>query len=94
MTSKLKSVNAILSSDQWLVSVTEEEFRKAQLIDPDLCHVIKWLEEYRKPMENELQITSLTCRHYWLNQKLLVMKDGLLLYKWIDHTPMGCCIIM
>ena len=68
----------------WVESYTSEDLRKFQLNDPKLRPVMGWLESKRTPSSQELYIESPFTKKLWENRNMLVLRNGVLYYEWID----------
>ena len=66
----------------WGPGYSKEQLRLFQLEDSDLGKLISWLESDQPPSSSVLSLSSPAVKYYWLNRKQLVMKDGLLFYRW------------
>lgn len=61
---------------------TRPHLRQLQLNDPDTGTLIHWLE-IEGPTESELDLCSPAIKNYWPNRIQMVMKDGILFYRWV-----------
>ena len=52
--------------------------------DQELNRLIVWLEDKKEPEEHELYLCSPSIKHLWNCKHQLVLKDGILCYKWLD----------
>ena len=69
--------------DAWLSQYTRTDLRKLQLDDPDLAHLLTWLElEDGKPTRDQVAVESPTVRNLWLQWDQLVLENGVLYRKW------------
>ena len=62
----------------WPVSYTPIQLRTAQLDDPDLGPVIKWIESGAIPSSTETSKKSPATRHHWCDRGSLRMVNGVL----------------
>ncbi|KAK3097999.1 hypothetical protein FSP39_015198 [Pinctada imbricata] len=60
-----------------------EVLEEKQLEEADLGTLHKWLKEGFPESKKSLFSSSPALRHYWLCREQLLLKDGLLCYKWI-----------
>ena len=75
------------NSDELLTErYTAEELRDMQLKDPTLLQLIRWKEEPNEPTENEIMTQGPAVKHFWLNNALLTMKNGVLFYNWYNNS--------
>ncbi len=51
----------------------------------NLCPVIDWLEAKVIPSSQELAAVSPATRHLWLCKSQLLLKDTVLLYRWVEN---------
>ena len=58
---------------------------RKQLADPDIAPVLKWKESGRRPFGQEVCVSSPATRHYWSSWELLVIKNGMLMRKFIKR---------
>ena len=58
---------------------------RKQLADPDIAPVLKWKESGRRPFGQEVCVSSPATRHYWSSWELLVIKNGMLMWKFIKR---------
>ena len=70
--------------DSWLPQYPPEVLWEKQMQDPDLRTLIQWLEDDENPSTQELYLSSPAVKKFWLNQNLLVFKDKVLHYTWIE----------
>ena len=64
-------------------SFTSAEIREAQLQDGDISFVLKWKEKSpTKPDWKDVSMQSSAIKTYWVNWKLLVIKDEILVRRW------------
>lgn len=68
----------------WVDAYTPADLRKLQLDDPKIQPIILWLEGNRHPTQQELFIESPFTKKLWETKNLLVMKNGVLYYEWLD----------
>ena len=69
--------------DTWLSQYTRIDLRKLQLDDPDLAHLLTWVElEDEKPTRDQVAVKSPTVRNLWLQWDQLVLDNGVLYRKW------------
>ncbi len=74
--------------DIWSDVMSTKQMGEEQMSDSDISPIIIWLKESIQPTQNELFRHSTATKSYWNCKKQLVMKDGLLYYKWIcDEHP-------
>ena len=67
----------------FLPRYTNEEIKGLQLADPDLQPLFGWLgSDEEKP--HMLALRSPVTKHLWLNKSQLVIKNGVLYYKWLS----------
>ncbi|CAG2208013.1 unnamed protein product [Mytilus edulis] len=52
--------------------------------DQELNRLIVWLEDKIEPEEHELYLCSPSIKHLWNCKHQLVLKNGILCYKWLD----------
>ena len=58
---------------------------RKHLADPDIAPVLKWKESGRRPFGQEVCVSSPATRHYWSSWELLVIKNGMLMRKFIKR---------
>ena len=78
----------------WADGLSPIQLREAQLNDPDLTLIIKWLENSYFPSDSELRLTSPSVRSLWLNREQLVFKNEILYYSWSNRDDRGDCLII
>ena len=68
--------------DTWLSQYTRTELKKLQPDDPDLAHLLTWLElEDGKPTRDQVAVESPTVRNLWLQWDQLVLDNDVLYRK-------------
>ncbi|VDI47499.1 Hypothetical predicted protein [Mytilus galloprovincialis] len=55
-----------------------------QMEDQELNRLIVWLEDKIEPEEHEVYLCSPSIKHLWNCKHQLVLKNGILCYKWLD----------
>ena len=81
--------------DAWLSQYTRTDLRKLQLDDPDLAHLLTWLElEDGKPTRDQVAVESPTVRNLWLQWDQLVLDNGVLYRKWHNVKTPPCLQLM
>ncbi len=70
----------------WVGSFSLSDLKQAQLEDPDLAIVLKWLESDVEPSQRELRLFSPAARAYWMCRAHLHPKQGVLYYQWEDEN--------
>ena len=78
----------------WADGLSPIQLREAQLNDPDLTLIIKWLENSYFPSDSELRLTSPSVRSLWLNREQLVFNNEILYYSWSNRDDRGDCLIV
>ena len=73
----------------WAGECSVSALQEMQRDDKDLGQVIKWFQVGVKPTSNLLKVSSLATRHYVQCWGALVIKDGLLLRKFIKKDNSG-----
>ena len=81
------------SEDSWLPEYPPEVLREKQMQDPDLKTLIQWLEDDENPSTQDLYLSSPAVKKFWLNRNLLVFKDTVLRYTWVDF-PLSKQLLM
>ena len=81
------------SEDSWLPQYPPEVLWEKQMQDPDLKTLIQWLEDDENPSTQDLYLSSLAVKKFWLNHNLLVFKDKVLRYTWVDF-PLSKQLLM
>ena len=81
----VKSVDIQLHCTTWLQGYTNEQLSEAQRKDPSLVHLINWMTKDIQPSQGEIALCSPTVKHFFINRNQLELKNGLLLYRWIDN---------
>ena len=61
--------------------------------DPDLKTLIQWLEDDENPSTQDLYLSSPAVKKFWLSRNLLVFKDKVLRYTWVDF-PLSKHLLM
>ena len=87
----LRSLEVEEEDDREVVSTffegyTQDELRRRQLEDQDLCQVIGWMEEKSNPSQATLTLCSPGIKYLWRNHQQLVLKDGVLYYQWETNS--------
>ena len=59
--------------------------QRKQLADPDIAPVLKWKESGRRPFGQEVCVSSPATRYYWSSWELLIIKNGMLMRKFIKR---------
>ena len=73
------------STGGWNLIYNPVVLRRKQLADPDIAPVLKWKESGRRPFGQEVCVSSPATRHYWSSWELLVIKNGMLMRKFIKR---------
>ena len=73
------------STGGWNLIYNPVVLRRKQLADPDIAPVLKWKESGRRPFGQEVCVSSPATRHYWSSWGLLVIKNGMLMRKFIKR---------
>ena len=73
------------STGGWNLIYNPVVLRRKQLADPDIAPVLKWKESGRRPFGQEVCVSSPATRHYWSSWELLVIKNGMLMQKFIKR---------
>ena len=81
------------SEDSWLPQYPPEVLREKQMQDPDLKTLIQWLEDDENPSTQDLYLSSPAVKKFWLNFNLLVFKDKVLRYTWVNF-PLSKQLLM
>ena len=81
------------SEDSWLPQYPPEVLWEKQVQDPDLKTLIQWLENDENPSTQDLYLSSPAVKKFWLNCNLLVFKDKVLRYTWVDF-PLSKQLLM
>ena len=76
------SANVCIGS--WIQGYTNEQLIEAQEKDASLGRLMNWISNDVKPTQGEFALCSPTVKHFFSNRDHLVLKNGLLLYRWID----------
>ena len=71
------------STGGWNLIYNPVVLRRKQLVDPDIAPILKWKESGRRPFGQEVCASSPATRHYWSSWELLVIKNGMLMRKFI-----------
>ena len=71
------------STGGWNLIYNRVVLWRKQLADPDIAPVLKWKESGRRPFGQEVCVSSPATRHYWSSWDLLVIKNGMLMQKFI-----------
>ena len=79
---KLQSVS-VPEVSQFGYSV--DEIKRSQSDDPELSVLMQWL--IQEPSEDALFLAGPTLKYYWSLREQLVLKDGILYYRW--EAPHG-----
>ena len=67
----------------WLLTLSNDETREAQLRDPWLGAVIRLTEQSaERPAWETISMESPTFKRYWAQWSVLVVRDGALFRKW------------
>jgi len=86
-------VRMVSLSSNWVMNYSQEEMTELQEADPDILPIITWLKEDREPEEGEFFICSHTTKFYWDKKDQLILKDGLLHYRWVTLNS-NCLLIV
>ena len=77
-----KKQDKAISLSSWLLILSSEEIREAQLCDPCLGAVISLKEQGpEQPAWETISMESPTLKGYWAQWSLLVVRDGVLFRK-------------
>ncbi|VDI31125.1 Hypothetical predicted protein [Mytilus galloprovincialis] len=68
----------------WISESEITDMGAEQREDQELSRLIVWLEDKKEPEEHELYLCSPSIKHLWNCKHQLVLKDGILCYKWLD----------
>jgi transposase InsO family protein len=74
--------NQSFCETNWLATYTPGELREKQLLDSDLKPLITYLETKNVPKQFKLFLSSPASKALWLCRKQLVLKSGVLYYRW------------
>ena len=75
---------APLEVTNWVPGYSSADLAKKQTEDHDLKRVIRWITLDKEPSEAKLALSSPTVKHLWRMRQQLVVKEGVLFYKWED----------
>ena len=67
-----------------LIEEDNTEFIEFQKRDPVFSELRNWLEQGKRPHKEKLHAFPLEVQHFWMCYSHLVLKDGLLYYKWMQ----------
>ena len=73
------------STGGWKLIYNPVVLRRKQLEDPDIAPILKWKDSGRRPFGQEVCASSPAMRHYWSSWELLVIKNGMLMRKFIKQ---------
>ena len=74
-----------LQSTSWLPQYTPKQLWEKQVADQDLGKLIICLEDEVTPTTQDLYLSSLGVKRFWLNKNLLTFKNKVLYYMWEDY---------
>ena len=66
---------------------TVDQIVTAQRDDANLEHLLKFLESGKEPTEYFLMLASAETKAYWLNKEQFILRDGVLLYRYVSDDP-------
>ena len=69
----------------WMATYSADDLRQRQLADADVARVIEWLENDVEPCQKDLTLSSPVTKQLWQCRQHLVMRDGTLYYRWVNH---------
>lgn len=84
--------NQVVSN--WVESLSSLQLREAQINDPNIGVVIRWIEYPYEPTTRELQLSSPETRALWLTRDQLVFQDGVMFYSWTNIEGRSNCLIV
>ena len=68
----------------WVPGYSAANLAEKQAEDHDLKRIIRWISLDKEPSEAKLALSSPTVKHLWRMRQQLLMKNGVLFYKWED----------
>ncbi len=71
----------------WLPQYSATELWKAQEAESNISKLLHWIEADLTPTTAELYLCSPEVKQFWLAWKHLVVRNGVLYYKWEDVAP-------
>ena len=78
----------MLQLDHWLpAGYTVDQIVTAQRDDANLELLLEFLESGEEPTEYFLMLTSAETKAYWLNKEQFILRDGVLLYRYVSDDP-------
>ena len=86
---KIGRVRATKSFTPWCQGYSPTELKKLQRNDPELCHVVKWMESGKRPENKDVRSLSPCVRHYWNYWHTLEYVDGLLFKRYHKQDDTG-----
>ena len=75
----------------WLEGYSVQESQRS---DQDLLPIIQWLEQDLSPTTPEVYLHSPTTKALWLCKAQLMLKDGVLYYRWENKPERRCCLVV
>ena len=76
--------NVNFQDENYLTPYTKADLRNFQLNDPDIWPIMSWLENKIEPTPGELHTQSRSTKWLWNCKKFLVIRKGILFYKFLD----------
>ena len=78
----------MLQLDHWLpAGYTVDQIVTAQRDDANLELLLEFLETGEEPTEYLLMLASAKTKAYWLNKEQFILRDGVLLYRYVSDVP-------
>ena len=78
----------MLQLDHWLpAGYTVDQIVTAQRDDANLELLLEFLESGEEPTEYFLMLASAETKAYWLNKEQFILRDGVLLYRYVSDDP-------
>ena len=68
--------------DCWVHRHTTSELQDMQAKDPVIGKLLQWTRDTGEPSQHELFLSGEAVKHFWINRQQLVIKSGLLYYRW------------
>ena len=80
-------------NDDEIINKEHFDVGKCQIEDPDLCNVIKWVQDGTQPNWGEISHLSETCKFYWVRFESLEYIDNVLYYVQDGFDKKYCIVI-
>ena len=83
-----------IEESNWVSGRSFDALRTSQLADADLSPLLIWKESKEEPSQHQLFLSSPATKSFWLCKDQLVVRDGVLFYRWIgDSFPRECFMV-